>query len=571
MGLLFPSPADSLNQLASFAVKVDGTQIETKFKLFRIQTFKEVNKLSRATISIIGGNPKENNFDESEESIFATGSEVEISLGYDQSNEIVFKGIISKHALKIKKDFQSVSTNNLLVIECVDKAVKLSNTYTTEIYEDKLDSDIITALISNAAGVSKTVSFTSVMNDFLPKYNCNDWDFILQRAEANGMIVLNSDNAITVTEPKPLLTIPELTVTYGNAMIDFHAEVDASTQYSTFDLSSYDSYNEEAVSSTSQEPSLLAQGDLDGVTISKDVSPTKNELSTSSILTSSEAKNIADAFLMRSRLSRLVGKICVKGINNIDIGSIITLVGFGSRFSGLAYVTSLSHEFQKGNYKTWIGFGMRYNPIQNKNKLDISRFTSKIEGLHIGTVTKIDADPKDELRIQVAIPTLKATGDGMWAKLATLYTGNEAGSFFIPEVDSQVVVSFLSNDSRYPIILGSLYTKTTKPYKTIDAENQFKAILSKEKLTLEFDDVEKIITIKSSDDNYIKIKETDKEIEIKDINKNTILTSKDGIKLSSEKDITIDAKGKIILKGGKGIDSDGGSKMTIKAGAIEMN
>ena len=90
MGLLFPSPADSLNQLASFAVKVDGTQIETKFKLFRIQTFKEANKLSRATISIIGGNPKENSFDESEESIFATGSEVEISLGYDQSNEIVF-------------------------------------------------------------------------------------------------------------------------------------------------------------------------------------------------------------------------------------------------------------------------------------------------------------------------------------------------------------------------------------------------------------------------------------------------------------------------------------------------
>ena len=135
------------------------------------------------------------------------------------------------------------------------------------------------------------------------------------------------------------------------------------------------------------------------------------------------------------------------------------------------------------------------------------------------------------------------------AKLATLYTGEEAGSFFIPEVDSQVVISFLSNDSRYPIILGSLYTKTTKPYKTIEPKNQFKAILSKEKLTLEFDDVEKIITVKSSDDNYIKIKETDKEIEITDINKNTILTSKDGIKLDSSKDITIEAKGKITLKG----------------------
>ena len=571
MGLLFPSPSDSLNEIASFDVKVGGTQIESSYKLFRIQIFKEVNKLSRATISIMGGDPKENNFDESEESIFATGSEVEISLGYEQSNILVFKGIISKHALQIKKGFQTSATNNLLIIECVDKAVKLTNTYTTEIYEDKLDSDIITMLISNAPGVSKTVSFTSVINDFLPKYNCNDWDFIIQRAEANGMIVLNSDNVITVTEPKPLLTIPELTLTYGNGMIDFHAEVDATTQYSTFDIISYDPFNEEAVSSVSQEPSLVDQGNLEGLTISKDVSPSKNELSISSILTSSEAKNIADAYLMKSRLSRLVGKICVKGINNIDIGSIVTLVGFGARFSGMAYVTYLSHEFQGGSFKTWIGFGMRYNPIENKNKIDISEYTSKIEGLHIGKVTKIDADPNDELRIQVNIPTLKATGDGLWAKLATLYAGEEAGSFFIPEVDSQVVVSFLSNDSRYPVILGSLYTKTTKPYKTIDPENQFKAILSKEKLTLEFDDVEKIITVKSSDDNYIKIKETDKEIEITDINKNTILTSADGIKLDSAKDITIKAKGKITLKGSKGVNIDGGSKLTIKAGAIEMN
>ena len=571
MGLLFPSPSDSLNEIASFDVKVGGTQIESSYKLFRIQIFKEVNKLSRATISIMGGDPKENNFDESEESIFATGSEVEISLGYEQSNILVFKGIISKHALQIKKGFQTSATNNLLIIECVDKAVKLTNTYTTEIYEDKLDSDIITMLISNAPGVSKTVSFTSVINDFLPKYNCNDWDFIIQRAEANGMIVLNSDNVITVTEPKPLLTIPELTLTYGNGMIDFHAEVDATTQYSTFDIISYDPFNEEAVSSVSQEPSLVDQGNLEGLTISKDVSPSKNELSISSILTSSEAKNIADAYLMKSRLSRLVGKICVKGINNIDIGSIVTLVGFGARFSGMAYVTYLSHEFQGGSFKTWIGFGMRYNPIENKNKIDVSKYTSKIEGLHIGKVTKIDADPNDELRIQVNIPTLKATGDGLWAKLATLYAGEEAGSFFIPEVDSQVVVSFLSNDSRYPVILGSLYTKTTKPYKTIDPENQFKAILSKEKLTLEFDDVERIITVKSSDDNYIKIKETDKEIEITDINKNTILTSADGIKLDSAKDITIKAKGKITLKGSKGVNIDGGSKLTIKAGAIEMN
>ena len=571
MGLLSPSPSDSMNQIASFSIKVNGTVIESNYKIYRINTYKDVNKLSKAKISIMGGDPKQNNFEESEETIFATGNEVEISLGYDQTNILVFKGIISKHALKIKKGFQTSPLNNLLILDCLDKAVKLTNTYTTEIYEDKLDSDIIAALISNAPGVGKSISFTTTMNDFLPKYNCNDWDFILQRAEVNGMIVLNSDNQITVTKPKPLLTIPEMTITYGKGMVDFEAEVNASTQYSTFDISSYDPYNELNVSSTSQEPSLIDQGDLDGLTISKDVSPDKNEISTSSVLTSSEAKNIADALLLRSRLSRLVGRVCVKGITNLDIGSVITLLGFGSRFSGLAYVTHLSHEFKNGSFITWVGFGMRYNPIENNNKVDIGRYTSKIEGLHIGVVSKIDADPKGEFRIQVKIPTLKSTGEGLWAKLATLYSSSEAGSFFIPEVNSQVVVSFLSNDSRYPVILGNLYTKTTTPYKSIEPDNQFKAILSKEKLAIEFDDTEKIITIKSSEDNYIKIRETDKEIEITDINKNKILTSEKGIELSSDKDIMIEAKGKIILKGSQGIVTDGGNKITIKAGAIEMN
>ena len=226
-----------------------------------------------------------------------------------------------------------------------------------------------------------------------------------------------------------------------------------------------------------------------------------------------------------------------------------------------------------GSFTTTIGFGLRYNPLEIKNGVDIEKYTSKIEGLHIGKVTKIDADPKSEFRIQVNIPTLKSTGEGLWAKLATLYTSSEAGSFFIPEVDTQVVVSFLSNDSRFPVILGSLYTSTTTPYQTIEPENQFKAFLSKEKLTLEFDDTEKVVTISSSDNNYIKIKQTDDAvgIEISDTNNNTIITSKNGIALSSDKDITITANGKLSLSGSKGIEADGGSKMTIKAGAIEMN
>ena len=250
MGLLYPSPSESLNQIASFSLKVDGTSIGNTHKIFSMKTRKEVNKLSRATISIIGGDPKQNNFDLSEESIFTTGSEIEISFGYDQTNEIVFKGIIDKHSLSIKKGFQSRPSKNLLVLECVDKAVILTNTYTSDIYESKKDSDIITALISNVSGVTNNVSATTITHDFLPKYNSNDWDFILQRAEANGMIIFNSDNNLTISEPMPLVTLPELTLIYGDGMVDFEGEVNASSQYSTFDLNTYDPYNEESEASS---------------------------------------------------------------------------------------------------------------------------------------------------------------------------------------------------------------------------------------------------------------------------------------------------------------------------------
>ena len=161
MSLLFPSPSDSLNQIASYSLKVDGTVIDASYKIHSVRVNKEINKLSRATISIIGGDPKLNTFDESGESIFATGSEVEISFGYDQTNSTVFMGIIDKHSLSIKGGFQNSPTSNLLVLECVDKAVKLTNTYTSDVYESKLDSDIISTLISNAAGVTKSVSFTT--------------------------------------------------------------------------------------------------------------------------------------------------------------------------------------------------------------------------------------------------------------------------------------------------------------------------------------------------------------------------------------------------------------------------
>jgi uncharacterized protein involved in type VI secretion and phage assembly len=194
-----------------------------------------------------------------------------------------------------------------------------------------------------------------------------------------------------------------------------------------------------------------------------------------------------------------------------------------------------------------------------------------IEGVHIGTVKKIDADPLNEGRIQVLIPALKSTGNGIWAKLSHFYVSAAAGSFFIPEIDSQVVVSFISNDPRHPIILGSLYTSTKQPYTELTADNALKAFVSKSKLTLEFDDKEKIITISSPKENSIVISEKAKGIVITDENKNIFKLSDTGIELTSKNNIKITSSGSVTIAGSKGVILEGKTQDGIKLTGSKVN
>ena len=185
---------------------------------------------------------------------------------------------------------------------------------------------------------------------------------------------------------------------------------------------------------------------------------------------------------------------------------------------------------------------------------------------------KIDQDPDNEYRIKVFIPSLKSTGDGLWARLTHFYTSPDAGSFFIPEVNTQVVVSFINDDPRQPVILGGLYTKTTKPYTEITADNDLKAFVSKEKLTLEFDEKDKVIVIKTSDNNKITISEKDKGVKIEDENGNTIETSDSGISISSKDEIKISSQDVVTISGLKGVSISGssGKGVAVNGNKVEL-
>lgn len=551
-------PKDSVEKPISFDVIVNGRSITSDYKIIKLNVDKAINKISKARIYLAGGDAYLNTFDESEDSNFTPGKSVELRFGYEQNNDVVYKGIIEKLGISLKTGFSSEPWRSLLVLDCVDKAIKLTNSYTSDLYEKKKDSEIFSSLISKVSGLSKTITATSVTHPFLPKYNSNDWDFIIKRSKINGLVVLNSDNKITISKPTKTVTSPEQTITNGESTITFDAQIDSGTQINSLTMDSWDPFTDKKNESTAQEPTLTANKSLTGKSLSSSTSASSIKVNIPQKTEITELKAISNAILQNSRLNRIVGRATFKGVTNIDIGSVIALTGFGKHFDGNIYVTAISHQIESGIFTTSIGFGLKKS-IVSSNEIDKSEIIKPINGLHIGTVKKIDADPLNEDRIQVLIPALKNSGNGIWAKLSHFYTSSKAGSFFIPEIGSQVIVSFIANDPRHPVILGGLYTKSKTPYTKIKKENSLKAFLTKEKLTLEFDDKDKKITISTPKKNSIVIDEKTKGITITDQNKNTMKMSDSGIELNSKKDIKITSSKSITISGSNGVSISGKS------------
>lgn len=548
--------ADETNfEPLSFTIKVNGNNLDAKYAVQRIHTEKEINKISKAQIAISGGDPYMSTFDESEDSDFTPGNEIEILLGYKQNNTTVFKGIIEKIRISLQDGFITKPWKSLLVIEGIDKAVKLLNSFTTEIYEDKLDSEIISTLTKNVSGLTTTVQASSVTHPFLPKYGINDWEFILERATMNSYVVVNSDNSLDIKKPSS----PEsskATIKNGEGTISFDAQINSGNQLADLTVNAWDIYKDTTNTNKAEEPTLKENDTLKASKITDDTSATDINFNFSQVIEQSEVKELSNAYLQEIRLKRLVGKAKFKGINDLKVGQSIKLEGFGKNFDGDIYITTLIHHVENGEYITEIGFGITPNLFELHSQSTDTGF-KKMSGLHIGTVKKIDEDPLNQNRIQVQIPSFKNSGDGIWARLTHFYTSSEAGSFFFPEVDSQVVISFIGEDPRFPVVIGGLYTSANKPYKTVDDQNSYKAILSKTKLTLEFDDANKKITIKTPENNSIVLDESSKKITITDQNENKIETDPDGITITSIKDLKLSASGAITLDADKGVIVNG--------------
>jgi uncharacterized protein involved in type VI secretion and phage assembly len=87
---------------------------------------------------------------------------------------------------------------------------------------------------------------------------------------------------------------------------------------------------------------------------------------------------------------------------------------------------------------------------------------SSINGVVTGLVTNVD-DPEKRGKIKVCFRWLSETHETDWTRIATTMGGGGRGTFFMPEVNDEVLVAFEQGDVRFPYVVGFLWNGQDAP------------------------------------------------------------------------------------------------------------
>ncbi|WP_187271136.1 type VI secretion system tip protein VgrG [Neolewinella aurantiaca] len=536
-------------ELLSVKILTDGSELKDEYLLISAEVERGVSSTARATFSILLPNESGSNasFAISSGKDFLPGVSVEIKAGYNAVTETIFRGRIVGHGLQVQPDRQPV-----LSVRCQAAASKLTVGKKTATFEGKTDSAVIDDLLAGAS-LKRTVEATTYTHPLLIQHRMTDWDFIVSRAAANGMIVYSELGEVFLKAPGTS-TPPKLVVTYGEDVLEFDGEVNASHQFSAASAAGWDFSTGKLVEAEGEEPSLVNPGNLEGSELAAETDLGKQQFRTTLPLPESSLRATANAMLLRSRMSAVRGRVVFYGNATPKINTLIELAGFGDRFNGRALITGVRHTIIEGHWTTETSFGLPpdWNAAQAANPRYSPEEASQISGLQNGVVLNIHQDPEGHARIHVNIPALDTA---VWARQSMLFATQGAGAFFLPDIGDEVLLGFLADDPRFAVVLGSLPGPGHKSAYSAEETNKIKALTTRSGLHLEFNDDERTFSIATPAGNSLVLSEDKSSVVLTDENGNTVKLDNDGITLTSTKDIVLKASGKISLKADQNIEA----------------
>jgi phage protein D len=341
-----------------FNVLIKGNRLpmNAEVDVLKVMVSEDLDVPAMFTLELVNWDMVKSKITWVDDELFDTGHLVEIQMGYGNSLKTLIVGEITG----LEPEF-SLHAEPTLVVRGHDLRHRLLRGSKTRSFAQMKDSDIASQ-IAREGGLSSKAKDTNVKLEYVLQTNQTDLEFLQQRAKRIGYEVV-VENKIMHFRPHQNNTQKVLTLNRADDLIEFSPRLSTMSQVGQVEVHSWDA---------KQKKTLIGKANVgnETTTMKGSISGPKNAnqafgkashiIINEPVLNQAEADQIAKGQFNDMALAYISGEGICLGNPDLRAGSVIEITGVGKRFSGLYYLTSVTHIYsQEQGYRTQ--FSVRRN------------------------------------------------------------------------------------------------------------------------------------------------------------------------------------------------------------------
>ncbi len=487
-------------------------------------------------------------------SLFSVGTVLEAALGYGSNLTTIFKGYIEE----CRTSYQE---NPVISITAVDfRKLMKDNKRKKKQFKEKAYSAIFKEVVGNYSSLYGTLHVDSTSGKETLTQNGSDYDFVtgkLCHLAKRNFFMVGSD---VYFQKPPTSKSPFMELKWGSSLISF----EKGSQYCYKKMIAYSSQKDKEkksasalIKTASSTPKLMTEAQ-------------KEELELEDGLEQSELQNWVDKKVQEQKDKNETANGTVIGLPEIVPGRYIKISGVDSADEGTFYIREVRHSFGGDGFTTSFSVGKSIDQWDAPNSSREEEKSEKMRGVY-RAIVKENWDEKHKGHVLVEFLSGEdGKNDTRWLPVMQPYCGKDYGMYFLPEIDTEVVVGSWTGDVNSLVVLGAMWNDVDElPKETANDKNTIKRLRTKGNHEIVFDDdPEKgTLTIKTAKNLHITMSEKEKTISVSDEEgKNSLeLDGTNGtLKLKADKKLTLSVGDKNMLV----LDKEA-EKLTLEADHVE--
>jgi phage protein D len=449
------------------------------------------------------------------------GAEVELLLAAVDATSMtsVFKGQVTG----LEPEFSAAGT--VLAARAYDGSHLLHQTKRTQTFQNMTAGDIATKVARKAGVQIGGIDSAGPAHDFVQQNNETDWEFLWRLASRIDFEVLVIDKKLHFRKAGAPAGVTDIRLRWGEELQTFRPRVTGVQQVDEVVVRAWDPSTKDAIKAKAKVETLASQIGISRDSIVDAFGNGSVTVADRPVFSQDEADQLAGSLASHLGNAYVEAEGSCKGNPSLRAGSKVKIEGIGTRYGGTYTVSSTTHLFrgEKG-YQTLFSISGRVA----RGLIDLmtpAMPRSWGSSVVIGKVTQ-NQDPDDLGRVRVSYPALGDDTEGWWARIASPSAGQDRGLLMLPVVGEEVLVAFEHDDVHKPYVIGSLWNGQDKPGDLVHTDGSF-ALAS-----------DKLVTVSAKDD----------------------------IKITTQKDYSLETTGKITQKASGELSIEGSSSVTLKAG-----